>query len=239
MAFPDLGGQLWARYKASSEAGADGDPIVPQDISGNARHLTQATASLKPLLKTGIAGGKSVYRFDGVDDFCNVPDMSALTAGTGFVVVKIVTDPPAVESKAGLWRTDASTDGSHLPYIDGVIYDAFGSTARKTTVNPALSLSSAFRIYDVVSAAGDWRSYLDRTLLFSTATNTVGFSATGFVGKSTGSTTHFLDGDLAEVIFYSTALSTADRLAVETYLDEEYKPPFSQPYTRASMRVRG
>jgi hypothetical protein len=66
--FPGSNLQYW--YKADSETYNDGDSVGSvTDQSGNARHLTQATAARKPIFRTGRCNGRAVYEFDGIDDF--------------------------------------------------------------------------------------------------------------------------------------------------------------------------
>lgn len=61
---------LYTDSARSVAVSADGDVIGGvADQSGNAVHLSQPTAAAKPIYKTGILNGKSVARFDGVDDY--------------------------------------------------------------------------------------------------------------------------------------------------------------------------
>lgn len=61
---------LFQNSTLTTPATADGDPVGGwKDKSGNARHLTQATSSKRPTLKTNIQNGLPVVRGDGVDDF--------------------------------------------------------------------------------------------------------------------------------------------------------------------------
>lgn len=218
--FPSLG-SLWSRYKADDEAGADNDPVVPQDISGNGRHAVQATSSFKPTLKTAIVNGKSVYRLDGVDDFFAIPDMSGLTGLTAYMVFKLANDPPASASKTGWWRLGSSGTGIHGPYTDGSIYDDAGVTARQTVGNPALSMASTFRRYCVTATgAGAFKAYLDDmgTAIYSTTGLTFGCTAT----PKFGNTPDYPDLDLAELVICSAALSAGDLADLDAYAESEY-----------------
>jgi hypothetical protein len=60
-----------AYYNAAAITGkTDGNAISQwDDLSGNGRHLTQATGSKQPLYKTAIFGAAPAVRCDGVDDF--------------------------------------------------------------------------------------------------------------------------------------------------------------------------
>jgi hypothetical protein len=77
----------------------------------------------------------------------------------------------------------------------------------------------------VYSAPNDWQSFLDGFSLFSTSTSTVGFNSAPTLGKSRNPTQaieRFLDGDVAEVIFYNHKLSTSVRSDVQGYLNAKY-----------------
>jgi hypothetical protein len=200
---------------------ADNDPIGtwPDDSAANVDATQSSTA--RPIRKDAILNGQPIVRFDGSNDYFNIGDLSALTEGEAFLVIKLDTDPPS-DPQSGLWNLgDAGTSDCHFPYIDGVIYDSFGTTARKTTVNPTPSLSAAFHIYSVYSASADWANSLDGVSLFSTGTNTVSFSAVATLGTSL-SIGRFLDGDIAEFILYDHKLSTGDRADVMTYLQDKF-----------------
>jgi hypothetical protein len=207
--------------KADAHTASDGDPVTTAENFGSLGDFTQATSSVKPTYKTGIVNGKPVFRFDGVDDFLTGPDMSALTAATVFIVVKIDTDPPGTSTASGLWRFGTAGGGvTHFPFIDGTIYDSFGSTVRKTTVNPTPALTS-FHVYEVKTVSGEWTSRLDGTQIFTTATNTVGFVANPMIGSSEG-TTHFLDGDCAELFICDSGLGTTDAGNMRSHLGTKY-----------------
>lgn len=225
MPSPDDIAGLWTRLKAHDIVGlSDNDAVTTwEDSSTNNKDGTGAGG---PTWQTNELNGKAIVRFDGVDDRFTLPDASALTASTVFLVVKLVADPPT-SGKTGLWdfgSAAGSGQSTHFPWTDGVIYDEWGTTARKSTVNPTPALTS-WRLYEVISAASNWRSFLDGTSLFTTATNTVGFSTTPRLGSSfDASTTYWLDADVAEFIVYDSALPDDNDNArwVRQYVFDEY-----------------
>jgi hypothetical protein len=86
---------------------ADGAVARWQDISGNARHVTQGTSSARPVRKTGIQNGLAVVRFDGSNDFMSVASSTATfkflhgSDHTLFFVVK----PRALNTREFLFET--------------------------------------------------------------------------------------------------------------------------------------
>lgn len=202
---------------------SDGDLISAwTDSSGNGNNGS-ASGTARPTYKTGItASGKAVARFEGSNNVITFSNfISSLTAGTLFLVIKIDNDPPAGASTSGCWNLGTAPQSSHFPYSDGNIYEAFGTTARKTVGNPTPSLSSAFRTYIVTSKASEYKVYLDGSSIYSTATNTVGFPSSSItLGANLSS--HKLDGDIAVFGLYNSALSSSDVASLHSYLNSNY-----------------
>lgn len=191
-----------------------------KDQSGLNNDFSQSTSGNRPTWRTSVVNSQHIVRFDGSNDTLVGPSFSSLTASEMFVVVKIDTDPPGVNTAAGMWYFGSHATDSHYPFTDGTIYDAFGTTARKTTVNPTPALTSP-RLYNVVSVSGEWTSFLDGTQIYTTATNTVGFATTTYIGSNVA-VDRCLDGDIAEFIIYNKKLSSAEKANVEAYIAARY-----------------
>ncbi len=211
---------------ADMDSYADNDPVGTAVNGGSGGDWT-ASGSNRPTYKTSITPTtKPVYRFDGSDDFLTGPDnLSGLTAGSAFIVVKIVTDPPASSNQSGLW-TMGTQNSMLYPFTDGKIYEDCLIDTRPDTGDPTLDLASAFRVYTVTAASGDFNTYLDGTLHFNSTTSiTVAASPIPRIGASGaggGSPTFRLEGDIAAFIVYDTVLSSGDRGDVTTYLTNRY-----------------
>ena len=219
-------GQGLFQSTGGAAATANADPVGQwMDQSGNARHGTQATTAAKPTLRLNQVNGRPALRFDGADDFFSLAAWPAgATSGELFLVVKLVADPPS-DSTSGLWSIGASGSDTHFPYIENNIYDDCLSTVRKNLGDPLPSLSSAYHIYSVASAAGAWTARLDGATLFTTATNTYGVAASPKLGQSLS--TRVLNGHIAEFFAYSSVLSAPDRVSVLTHLSTKYAIPVS------------
>ena len=102
--------------------------------------------------------------------------------------------------------------------MNRTIFDEFGTNSTKNNI--AAPPLNQLRIYNVRSAAGNWANRLDGSVLFSTGSNTVSFSATPWIARNVGSN-HF-DGTMSEIILYNTVLNTAQRNIVENYLSSKY-----------------
>lgn len=208
--------------EANRLSAADNDLIATwPDDSGNGRDAT-TSGTARPTYKTSVVNSQPVLRFDGTGDMFALPNfLTGFTAGEVFVVLKLDADPPGADAQTGLWRMGSAGDATHYPYTDGTIYDGFGATVRKTTVNPTPSLAGAFRTYNVSSASGSWTSRLDGTQIYTTGTNTVGWHTAPLLGTSNGST-YWLDGDLALVVLYNAVLSAGDRSDVYDLIQSTY-----------------
>ncbi len=211
---------------ADRDTYANNDPVGLADNGGSGGDWT-AAGSNRPTYKTGITPtGKAVYRFDGTDDYLIGPDSFAgLTAGSAFVVVKIVTDPPASSAQSGLWALGTGPSSTLYPFTDGHVYEDAFLTTRPDTGDPTLDLSTAFRVYAVTATNGDFNTYLDGTLQFNTATATMGGITIPRLGASNqggGSPTFCCQGDIAALIVYDSVLSAGNRSDVLTYLTQRY-----------------
>jgi hypothetical protein len=216
---PDDIAGLVGWWKADSLSLSDNDAITTwPDSSGNGNTFAGA---IGPTYKTAIQNGLPVARFDGVDDVLKTAALgwSNLTV---FIVVKATADPAAVQNDTGLWRMSQGAS-THYPFTDGVVYDGAGSDARKTVGNLASSLA-AFRLYGVLSTAGEWTAYLDGVEVFTTGTNTVanptGSAPDMWLGHN--DLGNPFEGDIGEMLVYDAALSDTDREAVETYLADKW-----------------
>lgn len=210
---------LYQWLDASQLSLSDNDAVSSwTDESGNGRHATQGTGANQPTFKTGIVNGLSVIRFDGTNDFLSLGNLSALTEGEVFVVFKLDADPGT--NSGGLMFLGTAAADNHTPLSDGTVYDGNMSTARKTVGNPVADMSTTFRVLNIWSAANDWAWNLDGSAVHTTATNTVGLSATAELGRS--SNLYPLDGDIAEYILYDNKLSGGDRTLVTAYLETKY-----------------
>ena len=210
---------------ATTPATANDAPIGRiNDKSGNGNNFTQATGGKRPLLKTAAQNGLSVSDYDN-DNLSTTADLTGLSAATLFIVIKIDLDPPLVDGQSGLWTFGSDSASTHFPYTDGTIYDSFGTTSRKSTANPATTLAQ-WNIYEVVSASGEWTSYINSVQLYTTASNTVGFAASPNITiGSTASESAYLAGMIGELVLYDSALDLTNRGLLETYLQTKWGTP--------------
>jgi len=195
------------------------------DLSGNARHFTQGTAGIRPVIGAAAINGEDVVRFTAANsEVLDGPNFSTigLTEAEVFVITDCVADSGV---QRALWRFGSPADDGYYPFTSGEVYDGFGSTTRQLVGDPTPALTSP-RCFNVTSKAGEWTARLDGTQLFTTGTNTVGWTSTTKLGVNALGTS-FMDGDVGELIIYNRALTAAERDVVEAYLSAKWGITFA------------
>jgi hypothetical protein len=143
---------------------------------------------------------------------------TGLTSAEVFLVVKQDADPGVGGDVGAIW-TFGSDSSDHFPFQDGVVYMGWGSTVRKTVGNLTPSLA-AWRVLNISSAPSDYNVRVDGTSVFSTATNTVGWTTAPRIGYAATGIPAL--GYWAELIMYSRVISSTERAGVLSYLKGKY-----------------
>ena len=144
---------------------------------------------------------------------------NAFTAGANleaFIVLR--TDLPANGGGGAFWDFGEFTTGPNATNATGGTFrDNFGSEAARSftlTVDP----TSPF-LYHVRSRAGQWRAWVNGTLIYATAINTVHYSVGRRIGAWLNSGVFYdnpYTGWIGEVLFYEGFLSPAAAVTMES-----------------------
>ncbi len=198
---PNLAGlQLWLKADAITGIN-DGDAIsIWPDSSGNGRNASRSLGTI--LLKNNIVNGKPVVRFNS--DFSTMSFTEFLSSNISSFVV---------HSKAtGSSNIHLLSHGSSYQYLHyGSLWYIVNATM------PDVMSSGVFYIKTVVSQVGPIANGWSNGVLRGTvAERQNGFDRIGLPGFPGP------QGDIAEIIIYNSALSDADRQAVEAYLSAKY-----------------
>ena len=207
---------LWAYYEADSYSQSDGSNITTNwtDKSGNGRH---ATVNGSPTFETGeLMGFQPAIRL-GADsnDYFAVPSMSALTAGTIFVVQKVTN-----VGTSGAHRFGTGTAPNYPFGADGLIYDDFGSNARKDSLSSYITILNNWHVMHAYSASNNWGLFQNGVRVHTTATNTVSFSSSPLIG--TNGASQFMKVDLAGVYLYSNKMTDSRIEQMLAYLCQKW-----------------
>lgn len=221
---PDDVAGLWAWHKPETLAGADGTAISQwDDSSGNSRHLVQSNASFRPTKKTAIVNGLDVARFDGSSRFLELAAATGVANPSDLTIFAVVKGTSAatygvVSTRDGTsgWLARLTATGSLFAHIGGTPNptDTFTSTNWNIVQVVRTGLSAVMGHNGTMASASVISAYPA-----SSSRTTVGGEATT---TSAAASTNALNGDLAELIIYSTALSSGDRDAIETYLGSKF-----------------
>jgi hypothetical protein len=226
VATPDQIATLSAWWKADSIAQSDNTAVASWADSGSGGNTaTQGTGANQPTLQTNEINGLPVVRFDGSTDFLNSAASASLTATTLFAVFK----PSTVSGNASIRAAGNGSGGSgsgglQWRLASGVPQFVKQAVANVATASGAALSTTAFTIISASFAnnstyafyrngAADGSGSHGQTLTAGTATN-IGYNSDGGGER--------LAGDLAELIVYSSVLSTGDRASVHSYLQDKY-----------------
>src|SRR5829696_3345542 len=102
---------VWLRADAGVTTNASGGVTQWADQSTNANSAAQITDAAAPLLINGALTGRPVVRFDGVDDFLNVPDAESISL-TGDMTTLFVVKIDDFDWYRAIWAKTAGPDGN-------------------------------------------------------------------------------------------------------------------------------
>lgn len=229
-AVPSTISDIWDWWEPSREAYANNDPLTGLTGQKGGNDMTDPVAgtAFRGVYLSNFLNGLGVARFTGADHL----DLPVFPGGSGhtFLVVKIDNDPPVNSQASGLWDNSTIVDGgtrnTHYPFPDdNNIYETWGRSAasgRVTVGNPAASLAS-WRVYEVVSVAGEYTVKVDGTQIVTTGTNTPGWKATaGKLGASFDKETASLSGHVAGMYHANAKLSAGDRTNLIDYINDRF-----------------
>jgi len=208
------------------------DPSVWPDLSGNSRNAAQSDAARQPSIIANGLNGRQVRRFDGSNDSLG-GTLSSVSAMSVFAVFVPTLDSTASTSYARVFSqrgsatvNDFDQTGHYIPILRDTLTSSFGSWA-STGVRSAQAATTATAEVRSSIHSGTVISNFRNGTAASTYSHNLGSNGSAYyVGgqfqSSPAATTGFLKGDIAEILVYPTALSTANRQAVQNYLGAKW-----------------
>ncbi len=234
--FPNL--MLW--YETSLESSfigserVDGGAITAwQDNNPNAaskNNATQSTTANQPIFYENIFnGGIPSVRFDGANDYLSfngnglintsytifVVEQKRATAGGGFAAFIGGTTNAAAQNLFFGYADDTMMRLTHFGYSLN-----YGPSTDLAYSSPKVRIHSGR--FNLSGGMSYWLNGGSGTVSDPTVLTTLTSYAGSALGRRTGSSTTYFNGDLAEIIIYTRALKTEERQAVETYLGKKY-----------------
>lgn len=211
---------------ADSVSGSDGDAIGTwSDESGNAAHFTQALFDdYKPILKKATNGinGHNVLRFDGINDHMNcakaLSELISASADTIYVVFRmfvVTTDSASSLNDSAINDTYRSICFRTSTGINATIFDTEYKLVAKAILTSTAYISRSRH------SGGNLYLQLDGGAESSVAAGDI-FSLTGTPTLACNLNFDYTQIDLAEIIIFNSALSSANLAIVDGYLKAKY-----------------
>ncbi len=195
---------------------SDGDPVSTwSDQSGNANDATN-TLTLRPTYKTAIFGSSPVVRFNGSTQYLNLTSNVTLSGSYTIMAVCAVSGDSQLFGNLGTnYQIRIKRSGSNILSA----YDN-STEALSGTMTAA---ASAVRLVSWVRSGGFTSFYEGSTSLGSSSSSNAGGS---IVLSAMGDTSFggFFNGDIAEVLIYTTARSAGE---VKALYDSYFKTRYS------------
>ena len=212
--------QMW--FDAGTQCDGVGDGVAQSswtDLSGNARHVVQASGTLQPTCQTAVGdlvNGLPVIDFDGTDDYLRLAFGSLAQSTTIFVVA----DSDDQDGNSFYFDGVASREAIYWRVTGQRAFFAGAEIDTSTNGQPAANTMASIVVdFDGASSA-EW---LDGT---ANGTGNPGSAAlTGItLGNSSGLSGPW-NGQYAMVLVYAPKLSTGDRQLVEAYISTRWGTP--------------
>ncbi len=234
---PQTGLQVWLKGDAGVSTDISNYVNSWADQSPNRNNATQA-GSARPLWVASAINGQPALRFDGAIDCMTIPHKAGLNfSDLSFFAAVAFRDTASVQAlfakdegggpvnKWIYWFLSGTMDMHVQP--GGIHGSSIGFTPPANKVT----------ILEMVKQGGNYIHYQNGSGLGTTPTSPSLpiINADLTIGQAEGH--YFLNGDLAEVLMYNTAISTSQRQTIENYLMVKYglkapstpPPPDTQP----------
>ena len=216
---------LWARYKASDIAIADGDPISTWvDKSGNSRDATQGTSAMRPIYRpvaSDLVGNTAAVEFGGTagsPHLFEMPSMASLSACEGFAFIRTYTT-----GHYKVWQMGGGSNDSYYFYGGSLkTYEDFGRvSSRMNNIDSGYDYAD-WNLYSVSAKPGEWILRWNNVVRATYTTGTFGLPSVPVIGGKTATSYPVANTQVAEYVFFSDVLSSGDRAAVYDYFQSEY-----------------
>lgn len=233
LALPSSNRILW--LKADALSLNDGDLVSTWTDSSAAPMTVSGTTTARPTYVTNVINGKPVVRFGGAH-YLKIPDAASLrpsditiisvfkrNASTG-AWAKLIQRPHYTDST---WSSPYSSWGVEARNSSGTAW-GFYTASSGNVYNSAVTSSiteNAFHLLTAIQSGASKTVYSDMSSVYSgTATGALNYGS--YTGQQTwigaGPAGEYLNGDIAELIVYSSALSASNRAMAECYLNAKY-----------------
>ena len=204
---------------ADSLSGTDGSLLASwSDLSGKGNDFTSINS---PTLQTNEQNGKNVVRFDGVDDVMSAGDIELHDNTRGLTMIAVVK---ATDSKRMPILSKYQTTGNNRQFAFGnkdnfLFEDLDWGSYTGTVLDMGLD---NFAVVEYVWTPGKAFELYINGVLLSTGNEPVNDISDGTANLKLGggdyTSVGFWEGDFAEIMIYSDAVSSSEREALRANL---------------------
>ncbi len=227
--------RVWYKANAGTTLTSVSTPNEVQtwaDQSGGSRDVTQATVSKRPILLSSALNFNPSIQF-------SPSAFQELTRGTGIIPLAaqsnlqafIVAKTNAIVASSVFWESMASGGriNAHIPWSDGVLYwdagDASASQRLSTAWTGSLNLGQLWTLMatTATSPSGQKQEIYRNGLLLASDNDMATYTGAGStfaIGSTAGG--NYFNGEISEVILFTSNLTSAQMLRVNSYLALKY-----------------
>ena len=211
---------LFDATTGGSLVAADAGVARWEDKSGNARHVTQATAANRPLRRTNVKNSLDALQFDGTND---ILETTFVAFGSSYCFVAVAVGTNAASSSGAIVATRSKTTGvpvnPQAAYSSGTSQFGVRDDAGNINSNSMSGVAGAtYYLFGGERSGNNVTAYRDGVAgtLGSNSLGTITATVTSVGALYPGSATPntFLSGHIAEIVFGPVA----DHVIIEGYL---------------------
>jgi hypothetical protein len=216
---PDLG--LWLDASDAATVTVATGVSVWADKSGNGRNAAQAVGGKQPAYSSTI-NGKNVVTFQGTDDTMQIGANAVFNATSQTII--IVSRQAAAANESLWYKADSnSAVGVIVRYRTGTtiwLYQKNDASAQ--TLGNNSNTNTNTNVYAIVLEPAAQAAYVNGSQVASATVTTAYDNNSGPWLGSRRDIGEYLNGDIAEVLFWDRALSASERSGVERALGRKW-----------------
>lgn len=203
-------------YKADALSLGNTSPVATWTDSSVGAHDATASGTARPLFETNVLNSLPVVRFASASLQSMTVSATLLSTLPNTV---IAVAKQTSKTTAGRFF-DQTTTGSHRQLLGLAVTSGFAQFGNVTVLADGTDHSGGFHILTVVfNGSSTSTAYVDGVIVVSGSSGTQVGATSSFIGSDgSGTAANYLNGDIAELIGYSSALSDADRKTEEASL---------------------
>jgi hypothetical protein len=186
------------------------------DQSGNGRNGVMATLSRQPTFVTNALNGRPVVRFGGAQSL----SLNTPVQPTTFSVFVVGKNSKPTESFSMILGPGGNWPNNQLRWENGSQALFVGTSNGMPVVTSSIGNTRVYHVLSATYTGSTLSVYRNGGLISTHSFSTNGPWTLAQVGAWYSS--HFMQGDLAEVMVYDRSLPSSERSSVESYLRSKY-----------------